>query len=74
MVFMPMTLTAVYGVAEERVGVASAMLNTAQQIGAALGVSVLATGAGLLLIAAVIVIAAVTTGTTQNAVTAGSVA
>ena len=41
--FMPMTLTAVHGVAEERAGVASALLNTAQQLGAALGVAVLAT-------------------------------
>lgn len=41
--FMPLTLTAVHGVADERAGVASAMLNTAQQIGAALGVAVLAT-------------------------------
>jgi hypothetical protein len=41
--FMPMTLTAVHGVGEEWAGVASAMINTAQQLGAALGVSVLAT-------------------------------
>ena len=41
--FMPMTLTAVHGVGAERAGVASAMLNTAQQLGAALGVAVLAT-------------------------------
>jgi EmrB/QacA subfamily drug resistance transporter len=41
--FMPLTLTAVSGVAEEQAGVASAMLNTSQQIGAALGVAVLAT-------------------------------
>jgi hypothetical protein len=40
--FMLMTLTAVYGVREEQAGVASALLNTAQQLGAALGVSVLA--------------------------------
>ena len=37
------TLTAVHGVAEEQAGVASALLNTAQQIGAALGLAVLAT-------------------------------
>jgi EmrB/QacA subfamily drug resistance transporter len=43
MSFMPMTLTAVHGVAEEQAGVASALLNTAQQVGAALGVAVLAT-------------------------------
>jgi predicted MFS family arabinose efflux permease len=41
--FMPLTLTAVHGVTDEQAGVASAMLNTAQQIGAALGVAVLAT-------------------------------
>ena len=41
--FMPMTLTAVHGVPEDQAGVASALLNTAQQIGAALGLSVLAT-------------------------------
>lgn len=41
--FMPMTLTAVHGVPEERAGVAAALLNTSQQIGAALGVAVLST-------------------------------
>jgi hypothetical protein len=41
--FMPLTLTAVQGVPDEQAGVASAMLNTAQQIGAALAVAVLAT-------------------------------
>jgi EmrB/QacA subfamily drug resistance transporter len=41
--FIPMTLTAVHGVAEDQTGVASALLNTAQQIGAALGLAVLAT-------------------------------
>jgi len=40
--FMPMTLTAVHGVTDEWAGVASALINTAQQIGAALGVAVLA--------------------------------
>jgi hypothetical protein len=40
---MPMTLIAVHGVAGEQAGVASAVLNTAQQIGAALGVAVLST-------------------------------
>jgi EmrB/QacA subfamily drug resistance transporter len=110
--FMPMTLTAVHGVAEDRAGVASALLNTAQQIGAAFGVAVLATvstsaangrlpeaartlqeglaagdrravaaasealshgyatgflaGAGMLLVAAVVAIAAVNTRQTQN--------
>jgi EmrB/QacA subfamily drug resistance transporter len=41
--FMPMTLTAVHGVAEDQAGVAAALLNTAQQLGAALGLAVLAT-------------------------------
>lgn len=41
--FMPLTLTAVHRVDADRAGVASAMLNTAQQIGAALGVAVLGT-------------------------------
>ncbi|GEO04445.1 MFS transporter [Adhaeribacter aerolatus] len=41
--FLPLTLTAVHEVAEEWAGVASAVLNTSQQIGAALGVAVLAT-------------------------------
>jgi EmrB/QacA subfamily drug resistance transporter len=41
--FMPLTLTAVHGVLSEQAGVAAAMLNTSQQIGAALGVSLLAT-------------------------------
>ena len=41
--FMRMTLTAVHGVAPEESGVASAILNTAQQLGAALGVVVLST-------------------------------
>ena len=40
---IPMTLTAVHGVAAEQSGVASAILNTTQQIGAALGVAVLST-------------------------------
>ena len=112
--FMPMTLTAVHGVAEDRAGVASALLNTAQQIGAALGVAALSTvsttaadrrmpeaaralqeslvagdrgavatasealthgyttgflaGAGMMLAAAVVAIAAVNTRRTQNAV------
>ncbi|HLM42927.1 MAG TPA: MFS transporter, partial [Myxococcaceae bacterium] len=114
-----MTLTAVHGVAEERAGVASALVNMAQQIGAALGLAVLTTislsaanarlpgaaavlqeglagndagivskagealthgyttallgEAGMLLIAAIIVIVAVTSRRTQGAV-AGAVA
>jgi hypothetical protein len=39
--FMPLTLTAVQGTGESEAGVASAMLNTSQQIGAALGVALL---------------------------------
>ena len=38
-----MTLTAVHGVAEEQAGVASALVNMAQQIGAALGLAVFTT-------------------------------
>jgi EmrB/QacA subfamily drug resistance transporter len=41
--FLPLTLTAVLGVSGEQAGAASAMLNTSQQIGAALGVSLLGT-------------------------------
>jgi hypothetical protein len=110
--FVPLTLTAVHRVAEDRVGVASALVNMAQQIGAALGLAVLTTvsttaaddklpgaaralqrglaggdtgavararealadgyttgflaGAGLLLAAAVLVVVAVTTRSTQR--------
>ncbi|NUZ05974.1 MFS transporter [Piscinibacter koreensis] len=38
-----MTLTAVYGVSEDRTGVASALVNMAQQIGAALGIAAMTT-------------------------------
>ena len=41
--FVPLTLTAVHQVAEGRAGVASALVNMAQQIGAALGLAVLST-------------------------------
>lgn len=41
--FVPMTLTAVHDVADDRAGVAAALVNTAQQIGAALGLTVLTT-------------------------------
>ncbi len=115
-----MTLTAVHGVAEERAGVASALVNAAQQIGAALGLAVFTTlsisaadtllpgatkvlqdgllanepgsvaragealavgytsafltGAGFLLVAAVVALAAVNTRRTQSAAGAGAVA
>lgn len=59
--FIPMTLAAVAGVPENQSGVASAILNTAQQIGAALGIAILST------------ISAATTGnqTTPTALTDG---
>jgi predicted MFS family arabinose efflux permease len=41
--FVPMTLTAVSGVAQEDSGVASAVLNTMQQVGGALGLATLST-------------------------------
>lgn len=41
--FIPMTLAAVAGVHDAQSGVASAILNTAQQIGAAIGIAVLST-------------------------------
>lgn len=43
MAAVTMTLTAVHGVADERAGVASALVNMAQQIGAALGLAVFTT-------------------------------
>jgi EmrB/QacA subfamily drug resistance transporter len=43
MSFVPMTLGAVSGVAHSDTGIASALLNTAQQIGGALGLAVLST-------------------------------
>ncbi len=43
MSFVPMTLGAVSGVSDEDTGIASALLNTAQQIGGALGLAVLST-------------------------------
>ncbi len=43
MVFVPMSSTALLGVAEHDAGVASALLNTSQQIGGALGTAVLST-------------------------------
>jgi EmrB/QacA subfamily drug resistance transporter len=41
--FVPLTLTAVHGVAKEDSGVASAVLNTTQQVGGALGLAALST-------------------------------
>jgi predicted MFS family arabinose efflux permease len=115
-----LTLTAVHGVAEDRAGVASALVNTAQQVEAALGLAVFTTisisaangrlpgatkvlqdglmandtalvaragealalgyttaflaGAGVLLLAAVVVLSAVNTKRTQRAAGAGAVA
>jgi EmrB/QacA subfamily drug resistance transporter len=43
MSFVPTTLTAVHNVAEDRAGVASALVNMAQQIGAALGLATFTT-------------------------------
>ncbi|WP_406830311.1 MFS transporter [Pedococcus sp. KACC 23699] len=43
LVFVPMTLTAVSGVAQEDSGVASAVLNTMQQVGGSLGLATLST-------------------------------
>ena len=43
LVFVPLTLTAVSGVAREDSGVASAVLNTMQQVGGSIGLAVLST-------------------------------
>lgn len=118
MAAVTMTLTAVHGVADDRAGIASALVNMAQQIGAALGLAVFTTisvsaasgrlpgaakvlqeglagndaglvaqasealtrgyttaflaGAGMLVIAAVVVAVAVNTQRTQRAAAAGA--
>jgi hypothetical protein len=41
--FVPMTLAAVHGVGHQDAGIASALLNAAQQIGGALGLAILST-------------------------------
>jgi hypothetical protein len=43
LIFVPITLTAVSGVANEDSGVGSAVLNTVQQIGGAIGLALLGT-------------------------------
>jgi EmrB/QacA subfamily drug resistance transporter len=43
MCFVPLTITAISGVADNQAGLASALLNTGQQVGGALGLSVLGT-------------------------------
>jgi hypothetical protein len=43
LVFVPLTLTAVSGVRRDESGIASALLNTVQQVGGSLGLAVLAT-------------------------------
>ena len=43
LVFVPLTLTAVVGVPKEDTGIASAVLNTMQQIGGAIGLATLST-------------------------------
>ncbi len=43
LMFIPLTLTAVYGVDKHEQGVTSAVLNSMQQVGGALGIAVLST-------------------------------
>ncbi|MFL6101621.1 MAG: MFS transporter [Actinomycetales bacterium] len=43
LVFIPFTLTATHGVSKDEAGIASAVLNTAQQVGGAIGLATLST-------------------------------
>ncbi|GGL95469.1 hypothetical protein GCM10010840_36940 [Deinococcus aerolatus] len=80
--FMPLTLTAVRGVREQESGIASALLNAAQQLGVALGLALLSTVAvvarasdalvqrysiGLMADALILVVAAIITALVINA-------
>ncbi len=62
-VFVPLTLTAVHGVADEDSGIGSGVLNTMQQVGGALGLATLST-----------VFAQVATSTGNNLAAAGEAA
>jgi predicted MFS family arabinose efflux permease len=75
--FVPMAVCAVRGVADSDSGIASAVLNTAQQIGGALGLGVLATlsqshrgaflGAGAAFLVAALIVATVVNAGPQKA-------
>ena len=43
LIFIPFTLTATHGVSKDEAGIASAVLNTAQQMGGAVGLAALST-------------------------------